>query len=368
MINRFISALKSYLLTGTSDQYDGARNHLFFVSNLFSFIGYTITIVLAINAFIEANLTLSVSLFIASTLFFFCHQIHRFPKFGDTIVVSTRLVFLSLLTLMFYLIYSGGASNTGPLWIYLVPPVAFFFKGLKRGIVHIGIFVLLVALMLFYPNDALLAASYTYEFKTRLLYSFVTVSILFGLYEYSREQSYQAMLELSQQFEQKAMQDELTQLPNRRGMQKYLHDELERARRADTPISLLICDIDNFKTINDNYMHDGGDFILTQLSKLFSRSIRQHDIASRWGGEEFLFLLPNTSADDAFVLAEKLRDTVQKAVFKYKGKEIKLTLSIGLCEFTSKLNIDQTINKADRHLYDAKQKGRNKVCPQNKAA
>lgn len=363
MINRLTIAFNNYLRIGTSDSEGGDINHQIFVSNLFSFIGYSITIVLSINAMIEFQIVLAASLFIASSLFFFCHQIHRFPQLGNTIQISTRLIFFSLLGLMIYLVHSGGVANTGPLWIYLVPPVAFFFGGLRKGLKNIGLFVLVISVMLFFPNEVFLATHYPIEFKTRLIYSFLTVTLLFGFYEYSRQLSYEKAQALSQEYEQKAMQDQLTKLPNRRGMREHLHYEYERTKRSSLPLTILVCDIDHFKNVNDCFMHDGGDFVLEELSTLFSSTIRKQDYTSRWGGEEFLFLLPETSAKDAFVLAEKLRRTVEDATFTYRGKEIKITLSIGLSEITPDINIDQAINIADRHLYDAKQNGRNRVAP-----
>lgn len=352
-----------YLEIGVRSENDGNANHLIFVSNLFSFIGYSITLALSISAFIDEKNILALSLFGASILFFFCHHVHHFPRLGDTIKISTRVVLFSLLSLMIYLVYSGGVSNTGPLWIYLVPPVAFFFEGLRKGLMNIGFFILVISIMLFFSNDALLDTHYPFEFKTRLMYSFLTVTLLFGFYEYSRQKSFQAVQAMSQEYEQKAMQDSLTKLPNRRGMRAHLNYEYERTKRSSLPLTILVCDIDHFKAINDAFMHDGGDFVLEELSKLFSQVIRKQDHTSRWGGEEFLFLLPETSASDAYILAEKLRRTVEETAFIYKGKAIKITLSIGLSEIAPDVNIDQAINIADRHLYHAKQNGRNQVSP-----
>jgi diguanylate cyclase (GGDEF)-like protein len=363
MIDKLILAFSEYLKIGTNDKYSGETNHRLFVSNLFSFIGYTITLLLSINAFKNVDLILAVTLLTVSIILFICHQIHRFPQLGNTLKISTRLIFLSLFALELYLIYSGGVANTGPLWIYLVPPVAFFFKGLRNGLLNVALLVLLMVIMLFYPDDALLATHYTIEFKTRLIYSFFTVTLLFGFYEYSRQRSYEEIQALSQKYEQKAMQDHLTKLPNRRGMREHLDYEYDRTKRSCLPLTILVCDIDNFKTINDSFMHDGGDFVLEKLAELFTQTIRKQDYASRWGGEEFLFLLPETSAKDAFVLAEKLRTQVQNISITYRGRNINVTISIGISEISPDINIDQAINIADRYLYQAKQNGRNQVMP-----
>jgi len=351
----------NYLQIGTTDEKSLEANQQLFVSNLFSFIGYTITFILALNAAISGTSMLSISLFFASGIFFFCHQVHRFPKLGNTISISKSIVFINLLLLMLYLVYSGGVSNTGPLWIYIVPPVAFFFSGLRKGITGIAVFVIILTVMLFYPHETLLKTTYTLEFKLRLMLSFLTVTLLFGFYEYSRQQSYNRIEDLSHKYEQQAMHDALTNLPNRRGMRVYLNHEYNRLMRSKEPLSLLICDIDYFKQVNDKYFHDGGDFVLQSLSKFFIEKIRQQDIVARWGGEEFLFLLPNTSLKDAVVLAEKIRQQVEDHIIHYKHNDIKITISMGVNEVTPNVNIEQAINIADHSLYAAKKEGRNQT-------
>lgn len=361
MFTKAKEAFLRYLHIGTSDKRSRDANQQLFVSNLFSFIGYSITFVLAISAFVAEKDILAFSLFSASIVFFCCHHVHLFPQLGNTILISTRLVLGSVLVLMVYLLHSGGVANTGPLWIYIVPPVAFFFSGLREGLKVIGGFIVIVSVMLFYPHEALLDTTYTFEFKTRFLYSYLTVTLLFGFYEYSRQQSYNHIQELSQKYEKQAMHDPLTNLPNRRGMRVHLDREYSRAVRAGEPLSVLACDVDHFKQVNDKYLHDGGDFVLESLSKLFTNSIRQQDIVARWGGEEFLFLLPNTGSADAYLLAEKIRKLAENHTMHYKTQPIKITLSIGVNEISSDENIDHAINIADHLLYVAKEKGRNQT-------
>jgi diguanylate cyclase (GGDEF)-like protein len=364
----FASARKAflkYLEVGSSDEKGRDANQQLFVSNLFSFIGYTITLILAFSAAIRGNALLSIALFVASSVFFFCHHVHRFPQLGNTILISTRLIFTSLFVLMLYLVYSGGVAHTGPLWIYIVPPVAFFFSGLGKGLKSLAAFTIIMAIMLLYPNEVLLGTTYTLEFKTRLLYSFLTVTLLFGFYEYSRQKSYDDIQELSQKNEQLAMSDPLTRLLNRRGMRTHLDHEYSRLQRSKEPLSVLLCDIDHFKHVNDKYFHDGGDFVLESLSAFFVQQIRQQDIVARWGGEEFLFLLPNTNSNDAFLLAEKIRKQVENETIHYKNNAIKVTLSIGVNEVKPNESVDQAINNADHLLYLAKNRGRNQTVASN---
>lgn len=361
--------LYQYLSIGIKADTDEDIGQKIFVSNLFALIGYSIAFILAVSASVREEWILASALYIATALFLASHHVHRFGKLKNSHQISTRIVYVSLLLLMIYLIYTGGRANTGPLWLYVVPPVAFYFGGMRTGFKNIGIFAILISTMLFYPNDALLQAEYTFEFKTRLLYSFLTVALLFGFYEHSRQQSFKRIKTLSENFEKQAMQDPLTHLANRRGMREHLEYEFNRTLRSKLDMSIILCDIDNFKSINDVYGHEAGDQILASLSKQFTGMLRKQDKVSRWGGEEFLFLLPETNGFEAYTLAEKVRKKIERSEYTYKGKKISITLSLGINEVTEDSGIDNAINLADHFLYQAKENGRNQTKPdQNKLA
>lgn len=353
----------NYLNTGVKKEYDAEINRQIFVANLFSFIGYSITFLMGVSALIRGNYILAISLLIACGLFYFSHYIHKIDWIKHGHKLSSKIVLTCLIVLMIYLVQTGGFHQTGPLWMYIVPPVAFFFGGLRKGLITIGIYVGVVLLLLFYPDDQLLSTTYTYEFKTRLMYSFLTVTSLFAFYEFSRQQSYRDIQELSQKFERQARQDTLTKLPNRRSIVEHLEYEYVRTQRSKKEMSLLLCDIDHFKKVNDTCGHDAGDQVLRQIADVFASSLRKQDIVSRWGGEEFLFLLPETSAKEAFTLAEKIRLKVQDHRFEGSCDVPKITVSIGIAAANTDVSINDAINQADHHLYDAKAKGRNCCLP-----
>ncbi len=359
-----VERFERYLNTGIKPEHTSEVNRQIFVANLFSFIGYTITFLMGISAFVRANYILSFSLLLASALFYFSHYILKFDQINNAHKISSRIVLSCLLILMIYLVKTGGYHQTGPLWMYIVPPVAFFFGGLRRGLMTIAGFVAIVIVLLFYPEDSLLTVTYTYEFKTRLLYSFLTVTSLFAFYEYSRQESYKEIQELSQKFERQARQDSLTNLPNRRGMTKHLEYEFNRSQRSKQDMSVLLCDIDHFKKINDTYGHDAGDCVLVRISDIFQNSLRKQDIVARWGGEEFLFMLPETHAQEAYILAEKIRKKISEHAFTVNEKSINVTVSIGISPVNDDYSIEQAINLADHFLYQAKAHGRNKSLPE----
>ena len=161
-----------------------------------------------------------------------------------------------------------------------------------------------------------------------------------------------------------ALQDELTGMPNRRAIHKLLEQQLALARRNGQPLALLILDVDHFKQINDRYGHLSGDQALREMAERLDRRLRAQDIAGRWGGEEFIVILPGTGVEGARALAEILRHAAEQAeLHALDGRAIRFTVSIGLHVLNpgSGNERDDMIAAADRALYLAKQNGRNRV-------
>jgi two-component system, cell cycle response regulator len=149
--------------------------------------------------------------------------------------------------------------------------------------------------------------------------------------------------------------DELTQLNNRRKFNSDLENEIELARRYRTSFSIVLLDIDFFKRVNDTHGHLLGDEILVQFSRLMQQEIRVADRCARWGGEEFIILLPNTSISGAINLADKLQDIFKNHSFP---SGIQLTASFGIAEYKHGEDIKQLLSRLDKALYDAKKQGR----------
>ncbi|MCF8161332.1 MAG: diguanylate cyclase [Polaromonas sp.] len=161
-----------------------------------------------------------------------------------------------------------------------------------------------------------------------------------------------------------AMRDELTGLINRRSLLEALAQQLAMARRHGQPLALLMVDIDYFKQVNDLHGHLSGDKVLKAVAQAIARRTRAQDLPGRLGGEEFLVILPNTTAQGAVQLAEILRQGVGTTEFQStSGKSIAITISIGVCEQGQLLapQCDDMISAADQALYLAKQNGRNRV-------
>jgi len=162
----------------------------------------------------------------------------------------------------------------------------------------------------------------------------------------------------------KADHDGLTRIHNRQSFDERLADELKRHQRYGNCLSLLLFDLDHFKSINDIFGHQAGDMVLKDIGIILDESCRETDFAARYGGEEFVVILPHTTEDQAWVLAERLRRKIGNKVYQYADKSFQITASIGVATMTpgSLDKREDLIRMADQALYLAKSSGRNMVC------
>lgn len=165
----------------------------------------------------------------------------------------------------------------------------------------------------------------------------------------------------SQQLEHNALTDALTGLPNRRAMQTQLQAEWSRAERGGQRFAVLMADLDRFKAVNDQHGHEVGDEVLITLASRFNASLRSGDRVARWGGEEFLLLIPDASQESALAVAEKIRGAVAEPAFATSAGNLAITLSLGVALNRRAERIDDVISRADKALYRAKQEGRNRA-------
>ncbi len=159
--------------------------------------------------------------------------------------------------------------------------------------------------------------------------------------------------------------DGLTGVYNHRYFQTVLDQEISRSLRYNTSISILMIDIDHFKRINDDFGHQVGDFVLREFSKIIQDNLRKYDILARYGGEEFVVILPESTAEQALIVAEKLRSVVEQTSIQDNREKYQLTASFGVSTCfpatEDSFNKNTLINQADQALYEAKDKGRNQV-------
>ncbi|MEA5444598.1 diguanylate cyclase [Gammaproteobacteria bacterium AB-CW1] len=171
----------------------------------------------------------------------------------------------------------------------------------------------------------------------------------------------QSLTESYRRLEQMVVRDRLTGMFNRVRIDEVLEQEFVRAKRYQRHFSVIFIDLDRFKNVNDNHGHLAGDEILKTLATYIQDNIRITDTAARWGGEEFLVVLPETGMEEAYQVAEKLRQAFEREPFELDDQQIHITLSLGVAACQPGDSIEAILARADKALYEAKRNGRNQT-------
>jgi len=183
------------------------------------------------------------------------------------------------------------------------------------------------------------------------------------LLEYAKElkAKNQELNGLLAKLEATAMTDFLTGLVNRRHMTQQIKTKATGLHINQDKITFILADIDDFKRVNDNYGHDCGDLVLKDVADMMKSVVRGEDVIARWGGEEFLLMLPGIDLEGGKSIAERIRQGIETADFRYQEKILSITMTLGVAELDQNLGIDASIKKADEALYKGKHKSKNCV-------
>ena len=203
-------------------------------------------------------------------------------------------------------------------------------------------------------------------FRKPLMLEEVRARVQRCLQENANKQRYLRSLS---QLQVKSERDPLTGVYNRAAMAEYARKELAKWRRNDYPLSLLLIDIDNFKAYNDRLGHLAGDKVLQHFADVLMRNTRSYDLIGRFGGDEFVAILPHVSDSQALMVAEKIRLSLEKSDLVHNGKALRVTPSIGIASFNRSADqsksldeeFQEMLERADRALYRAKREGRNRL-------
>lgn len=195
--------------------------------------------------------------------------------------------------------------------------------------------------------------------------NFATAAVVLAAFSYyyttaiGRAQT--ALIEQNTHLDRLSREDQLTGLPNRRhGLDRLSHEQY-RTERSDSVASVCMADIDHFKVVNDRWGHDAGDAVLVAVARGIRGCLRRQDTVARWGGEEFLILLPDTDTRGGVIAMEKVRRAVEAMVVACSGARISVSLSVGVAQLTPRDGVEQAIQDADAALYRSKESGRNRV-------
>jgi len=154
--------------------------------------------------------------------------------------------------------------------------------------------------------------------------------------------------------------DGMTGLANRRDIMEKIDREATRSQRHQHPFTIVLVNVDKFKQVNDTYGYNAGDDVLVEISRVLRSCVRNEDICARWGGEEFLLLLPETNAEASLSVANKVLESVSMTEFKANKPGIRITVSIGICEHDLSQSVQECISKVNQAVLLAKQNGRNR--------
>jgi len=241
-------------------------------------------------------------------------------------------------------------ANIMYICLIMIPMLTWeFIQILNKMPIFIGVFITMVLFCTF----SLVVARHGYLMLVKHLELEFNYKILL-----------QRVTRLKNKYKEQATHDLLTGLYNRQFLYEYFEIELNRAKRKNLNISIIMLDIDFFKNFNDTYGHECGDQILQSISNLLNQNIRKSDIACRYGGEEFVILMPETTLEAAREVAEKLRKAIKSISLFRESETVKnITLSFGVSSFPRNgLTRMKIIESADKALYRAKREGRDKVC------
>jgi len=244
---------------------------------------------------------------------------------------------------------------------YFLPMVLFLFINHKQTLVEIMLEVAVVLVVYFWLLLKTSGSGYQVQVDQLVIdwFQFMNIAINFiaiGLLGYGlRTSSMRAEADM----EKLAITDSLTGLYNRRKMFEMIKLEQTRLRRSGKSFVLVITDIDLFKAINDCYGHDCGDRVLREVSELMRTRLRKQDLLARWGGEEFVLLLPETDLAGARKVIEVLKQVISDHQFSYLEKPFSLTMTFGMAQFDGTQSIEAVLKQADQLLYKGKESGRN---------
>lgn len=272
----------------------------------------------------------------------------------DSIMFWVRVFLLPFYFIFLYAISLKATSPTVYIWTFLIPLITYMLLGSRVGF-WVTLLMELLALSVFESRFGLLATSIETVEKANFIISAGVSWIFSHVYELNRERFQAQLIEL-------AATDPLTKLYNRIRMLEIYEREVEVSKRGAKPFSLLLIDLDHFKSVNDQYGHDLGDRVLVHVAQLLLQHVRLGDYIFRVGGEEFCLMLPGADREQSKVVADHLHKELSGRPLFHQGKPIPVTMSIGVAQWCAEAcDFKNVYDRADKGLYEAKRQGRNQT-------
>lgn len=272
------------------------------------------------------------------------------------------LFIATIAVLLGFIFVNGLEDGDSVLWLYVFPSMVFYVSNLRVGTTLCLLALAGIALLLS-PLGPMFTDVHEYSLITDLLVMMTLSFVMFFSYvlDRSRRQHADRLRHMAEVFEHAAKHDALTNLYNRGEGTQRLAGEYARFHRNHQFFSVILIDIDHFKRINDRYGHDSGDQVIQEVARRLQAGCRQMDMVARWGGEEFLLMLPGADGDAAVTTAERIRDLMTGSPVKVNKRALEVTCSFGVAQIRDGDSIQALLQRADERLYEAKNTGRNRI-------
>ncbi len=290
--------------------------------------------------------------------------LRRSPNFER----AGNFILIPYITFTLMIFYEGGIDGTGPVWSYFVPVFAFYLKGTREGLKYAIAHGLLINVVYLLSVAGIIPRHYGALYFLIFFGSLVALSSFLMIFENMRNQyaenakmASDKLIKANQELLLLSTRDFLTGCHNRRSINGILEQEIQRFTRYHAPLSALIADLDHFKAINDEFGHDIGDAVLKEFVRRSLTKLRITDSLGRYGGEEFLIILPDTDLSAAKVVAERVRSEVEHiSVDGDTRSSTGTTVSMGVGQLKKDESPEAFIKRLDAALYRAKDLGRNR--------
>lgn len=293
-----------------------------------------------------------------SILIFIARKSEGLYKYLSFVMIMLNIIALGAGTyFVIYYLTVGNFSFTIFLMVVYLLSISYILKPCFFTVIYIIIFGAIVAHIYSNFDSSIIYIGETISAGIFLLLMAVGSSLSYSRYKKSFSQD-KKIQEINRKLEMVSQTDELTGLPNRRRTIEELENQIDLSTRYKTGFTISIVDLDYFKNINDTYGHNTGDDILREFSGLLKSKLRLSDFFGRWGGEEFLLILPNSTDAEAQTLLKRLLKEINEHSF---CDDIRLSFSAGICEYESGIEFNQLIKYADTALYLAKENGRSRT-------
>ncbi|VAW50038.1 diguanylate cyclase/phosphodiesterase (GGDEF & EAL domains) with PAS/PAC sensor(s) [hydrothermal vent metagenome] len=320
---------------------------LFFFSTLHAFIYQSISN----EAFILELFTSLVALYAIMSL-----KRNPSPNNVNKIAQFSTITFAAFLLLFVDL---NQNQNFSLIWVLFFPIFAMIINGSKAGLRYTLLFLTILLILAYNGIGHWQEGLWTELAFIRLAAALSILTFIIYINEVYLASSRQQAKQVLDALQTLSTVDELTKISNRRNINSALSKAIQNAERYDTPLSLTLFDIDNFKRVNDQLGHLVGDKVLYEMVQETKKIIRATDEFGRWGGEEFLIVLPHETIESATLFCEKIRASIEQMAFS--DSTVQITCSFGVAQFKKGMTAEQLIDQADQALYLAKKSGKNQI-------